>query len=73
MGRPRLNPGEIKHKLRLARKELGEGATNADLAECLEISERQLSRWRELVGDKRPKESSFRAVSVTPATDKIDL
>ena len=47
-GRPRLSPGQIRHRLRLARKELGEGATNAQLAEKLEISERTLARWLRL-------------------------
>lgn len=49
-GRPRLNPTQIRHKLRLARKELGEDATNADVAELLGISERQLGRWMRAAG-----------------------
>lgn len=49
-GRPRLNPAQIRHKLRLARKELGEDATNADVAELLGISERQLGRWMRAAG-----------------------
>lgn len=49
-GRPHLEPGEIKQRLRIARKELGTGATNAALAEKLGISERQLGRWHKTAG-----------------------
>ena len=49
-GRPRLEPGQIRQRLRIAQKELGDNATNAQVAERLEISERTLARWQKLVG-----------------------
>jgi hypothetical protein len=49
-GRPRIDAGRVRHRLRLARKELGEHATNAQLAEHLQISERTLHRWQNLSG-----------------------
>lgn len=49
-GRPRLDPGQIKHKVRLAFKELGEGATNAQLAEHLEVAESTVRNWRKVSG-----------------------
>lgn len=44
-GRPPLDPGQIRQRLRIARKELGPDPTNAALAEHLGISERTLGRW----------------------------
>lgn len=44
-GRPKLDPGQARQKARLARKDLGSGATNAQVAEHLGISERTLQRW----------------------------
>lgn len=49
-GRPKLEPGEIRQRIRIARKELGVGATKAALAEKLGISERQLGRWLKTSG-----------------------
>lgn len=47
-GRPPLDPGQIKQKLRIARKELGADATDADLAELLGVSPRTLDRWQKV-------------------------
>jgi len=49
-GRPSLNAGQIKQRLRIALKELGNDATNAELAEHLDISERTLNRWQKVSG-----------------------
>ncbi len=49
-GRPKPEPGEIRARIRIARKELGPGATKAALAEKLGISERQLGRWLKTSG-----------------------
>lgn len=48
-GRPRLDPAQIKHRLRLALKELPE-ATNAELAEHLGIGETTVRNWRKVAG-----------------------
>ena len=49
-GRPTLDASQIGQRLRIARKELGPDATNAQLAEHLGISDRTLSRWQKLAG-----------------------
>jgi hypothetical protein len=43
-GRPPLDASQIRQRLRIARKEHPD-ATNAELAEALDISERTLGRW----------------------------
>jgi transcriptional regulator GlxA family with amidase domain len=48
-GRPSLDPSQIKQKLRIAKKELGD-VTSAALAEHLGVSERTLNRWQKLAG-----------------------
>lgn len=50
-GRPRLTPGEAKHRLRLAAKALGlENPTQAQLAEQLEVDAKTIARWQKLSG-----------------------
>jgi hypothetical protein len=46
-GRPKLDAGQIRAKLRIARKD-NPDATNAMLADLLGISERTLGRWQKL-------------------------
>ena len=49
-GRPTLDASQIRQRLRIALKELGEGVTKAALAEHLGIDTRTLGRWQKLVG-----------------------
>lgn len=49
-GRPALDASQVRQRLRIARKELGQDATNAQLAAHLQISERTLGRWQKLAG-----------------------
>lgn len=49
-GRPRLDPSQVRERLRIAMKELGPSATNAQLAEHLDIGETTLRSWRKVAG-----------------------
>ena len=49
-GRPKLDPSQIRQKLRIAIKELGSDATKAQLAEHLGIDMRTLGRWQKVSG-----------------------
>lgn len=48
-GRPKLDASQIRQRLRIAIKELPE-ATNAQLAEHLDIGETTLRNWRKVAG-----------------------
>ena len=48
--RRRHTPEQIARKLREADRLLGEGATVADVARCLEVSEQTFHRWRNQYG-----------------------
>lgn len=50
VGRPKLDASQIRERVRIARKELPD-ATNAQLAEHLDVSESTVRRWRK-VADK---------------------
>ncbi len=49
-GRPALDASQIKQRIRLALKELGADATNAQLAEHLDIGDTTLRKWRKVAG-----------------------
>ncbi len=49
-GRPRLDASQIRQTLRIALKELGANATNAQLAEHLDIGDTTLRNWRKVAG-----------------------
>lgn len=49
-GRPALDASQVRQRIRIARKELPDDATQAQLAEALGISERTLARWQKLAG-----------------------
>jgi hypothetical protein len=51
-GRPTLDPGQVRQRLRLAYKELGADVTNAALAEYLQISPSTLSRWQKMTSSR---------------------
>lgn len=49
-GRPALDASQIRQKLRIAHKELGDGVTKAALAAHLDITPRTLRRWEKVSG-----------------------
>lgn len=49
-GRPKLDAGQVRARVRIALKELGDGATLAALAERLDVSETTARKWRKVAG-----------------------
>lgn len=52
VGRPALDPDELRHRFAVARKDLGEHATVDALAERLDVSPKTVRRWLARIGDQ---------------------